>query len=731
MSACTPLPSLCGAPFQRARQADYGGAVLALLHVLPLAVAAHASLARIPSGNGFGTAIYDASQARLVGLREHTFQNVDYGVPTRDLLYDAYFGVRAGADEAWLAERPVDAVERSAGVITVRQRFGDLRATTTYFVPFALAAPSVVMVLELKNEGIRPVGDVHAFTLHNVRVGDGDGTQAQRADWDAGTQSYVQRSLTSGRRMLIRSVTPPSHHTVTPQDPYPIVRGGGLFPDTDTSGDTNALASGFQYDLGTLAPGESVTVAVVLAYQAAGDGAELASRTGGYIGASRPAELVAAERAQWDAWLAQARVPAGLSADELRLYRQQLSVLRMAQSREPNDAAAGYFPFGQLVASVRPGRWDISWVRDACYSIAALARAGLFAEARAGLEFMLEASAGEYQSYVGRPYRLSVVRYFGRGREESDFNQDGPNVEFDGFGMFLWAASEYLAQGGDPAFLERWWPIMADGVADVLVALVESETGLIRADSSIWETHWDNGARQHFTFTTLFAVVGLERAAAWADRRDAARAARYRQAAETLRRGLLAGLVTPDRVLRPSLEQRATVDAAVVDAFTLGVVDARSATAEATFAALRQALFLPVTQRGFKRNQGGGEYDEREWVVIDLRMAVALWHAGRMDEGDALFGWVRDQALVNHDLVPEQYDQMTGDYAGQAPMAGFGAGALVLATWERAAALGAGTGTGCSCSLGRRSSARAASALAALALLGLPWLVRRTRRRRL
>ena len=451
---------------------------------------------------------------------------------------------------------------------------------------------------------------------------------------------------------------------------------------------------------------------------------------GSYIGAGRPAELVAAERAQWDAWLAKARMPAGLSADELHLYRQQLSVLRMAQSREPNDVAAHYLPYGQIIASVRPGRWDISWVRDACYAIAALSRAGMYAEARAGLEFMLQATANEYQRYVGRPYLLSVVRYFGRGREESDSNEDGPNVEFDGFGMFLWAASEYLTLGGDPGFLERWWPSMAEGIADVLVSLVESQTGLITADSSIWEAHWDNGARQHFTFTTLFAVVGLERAAVWADGRDGVRAQRYRQAAKTLRSGILTGLVTPDRVLRPSLEQRNTVDASVVDAFGLGVIDPRSATAEATFAALRQALFLPVTQRGFKRNQGGGEYDEREWVIIDLRMAVALWRAGRMEEGDALFGWVRDQALLNHDLVPEQDDQTTADYAGEVPMAGFGAGAFILATWDRAAALeGAGKGAGCACSLGRQTSGREWG-MAAMTLVGLLGLAHRSRRRR-
>src|SRR5436309_1090608 len=56
---------------------------MSLLHILPLAVAAHASFTRIPSGNGFGTLVYDVSQARVVDLREHVYQSVDSGVATR------------------------------------------------------------------------------------------------------------------------------------------------------------------------------------------------------------------------------------------------------------------------------------------------------------------------------------------------------------------------------------------------------------------------------------------------------------------------------------------------------------------------------------------------------------------------------------------------------------------------------------------------------------------------
>jgi uncharacterized protein (TIGR03382 family) len=64
--------------------------------------------------------------------------------------------------------------------------------------------------------------------------------------------------------------------------------------------------------------------------------------------------------------------------------------------------------------------------------------------------------------------------------------------------------------------------------------------------------------------------------------------------------------------------------------------------------------------------------------MIDLRMALALRRACREEEGEALLGWVRGQAELNHLTIPELMDPEDGDYAGPAPMLGFGAGAWVL-----------------------------------------------------
>ncbi len=73
--------------------------------------------------------------------------------------------------------------------------------------------------------------------------------------------------------------------------------------------------------------------------------------------------------------------------------------------------------------------------------------------------------------------------------------------------------------------------------------------------------------------------------------------------------------------------------------------------------------------------------------MIDLvRIATAARRAGRAVDADGLVWWVTQQAVLNYDLIPENYDKTTGNYYGAVPMVGFGAGAYVTALWDRAAA---------------------------------------------
>ena len=129
------------------------------------------------------------------------------------------------------------------------------------------------------------------------------------------------------------------------------------------------------------------------------------------------------------------------------------AILKMGQLREPGRGR------GQILASLVPGAWRIAWVRDMAYAILGLVRAGHLAEAKLALEFMLNAEMrrdGDRNFYdvnfierdlgvtLSADYAISVTRYFGDGTEESDSNAAGPNIEFDNWGLFLWALGAYV-----------------------------------------------------------------------------------------------------------------------------------------------------------------------------------------------------------------------------------------------------------------------------------------------
>ena len=651
------------------------------------AVPPHASWGVLPWTNGFGSAAYDTVRRRVTSFREHLYARRDAETVTRDLAYDAYFGLRSGGQNAWLTGRPIDEAgwDGKAGIARVVQRHGELRATQYFFSPFAADAPVIVMVVDVENLGAAAAGDAALFAIGNLHVGGGnDGSTAERIQWIGG--AFEER----GARGLVlhRALPAPTRHAASPDNPYTLVTGGGHLVDTADSGVRDDAVAGFEWDLTGLAPGERRRFAVVYGFSAAGDRAALDAALAP-AGATADALLDGA-RADWDAFFAGTRAPVGLGAVERAVYDRQLAVLRMAQVREPGRG------YGQVLASLPPGMWNIAWVRDQAYATWAMIDAGMEAEAHDALAFLLGAQASTYVCcdrdggpWVGVPYAISVTRYYGDGTEESDWNAQGPNIEFDGFGLTLATLADYVDATGDTSLITAHDTAIFERTADVLLGLIETggaADGLIRADSSIWETHWYDGGRQHFAYTQATAVLGLRAAARLADHLGrTADAAHYRTRAEALATAAVARLVDPaTRVVRQSLEQTVrSLDAAAVTFILYGLVPADGEVAAATLAAFDQGLWNGVTGHGYHRNDDGGEYDLREWAVIDLWIAQAKRMAGRTAEADALVAWITDNAALNFDLIPENFDRTTADYQGEVPMVGFGAGAYVSALWRR------------------------------------------------
>ncbi|WP_434045512.1 MULTISPECIES: glycoside hydrolase family 15 protein [Sorangium] len=735
---------------------------------------------KLPSSNGFGAVLLDLGQARLTHFREHLFGteeprldergeevwvgNQPQVVPTRDLLYDAYFGLRSEGKQRWLTEVPVDldasgyagwteGQRGGTGVVTMVQRVGNLECTQFFFAPQGLEQAGFVMAMRVQNRGDVAAEDVAAFSLHNLHLGFGRpgvmadiGESGETVAYDEGEgrRDFLERAFAGV--VVARALEPAARHGASSAssppdlDVYRVVEAGAVadLPDLDGAAPTaDGSVSAFQWDLGSIGPGEARWVGVVFAHHGDPSGAADPSVRGAldaYLGAKGAAEVVADEIAAYRAFQGAIQVPPTTTVEEEVLLRQSAVMLRMAQARESHaflrehltqdgepratrfgttlggqpaalPATVAHRGRGAVLASLPPGEWTVAWIRDGAYATVAMAALGMKAEARDALGYYLGAEAGRFQDwnelapYDMPPYQISLVRYHGFGVEETDFNAFGPNLEFDGFGLFLWALRQYEELTGDTAFVDEHWATASGKVADALVALIDPETGLIRKDSSIWETHW-NGRERSFAYTSITAARGLCDAAAIAERRgEADRAAGYRGAANQLRAAIAARLTDASGALGASLEEveagAGYWDAAVLDGIAMGLFDPRGRIAAATLAGLDEHLRAPAGA-GWSRNDDrtdhagaddlspwGSEYDSAEWVVTDLRGAVAARLMGDDARSDRLLRWVLDQSAANYLAIAETYDETSGAYKFNAPMIGFGAGVYALALAAR------------------------------------------------
>ncbi len=538
----------------------------------------------LPSSNGYTGVVLDLESAEIHHFRDHLFAaeeprwNADGSelwsnvggdcfapevVFARDLMHDAYFGLRARGESLWLSGADVDldasgydgfvdaeggSPDGGTGIVRMVQPVGSvgLTATTRVFAPWSWLAPGYVTLLTVENTAGEATGALELYHLANLNLGFGRPGPRQEIDGVAETLSLdggsvIERGFAGSVAYV--PLVPADRSTHTPAAFYAAVTDGlGDLPLPEVSPiqlDDGAI--GLQWNVDDIAPGEQVTVGLFVAYHPHPDHDILSAATDWIAGRSLD-DVLAAELAQWVAFQSRVDLPTGLSDDERALLHHSAAVLRMAQVRESaaflrdqvlldeprrtridgsvaSVAGGGeerpHRGAGAMLASLPPGEWTYSWVRDGAYAVVGLVDAGLYDEAAAALAFFLNAESDRYREYSEladvplAPYAISLTRYFGFGLEESDTFCNGDfNFEFDGFGLFLWALRHYVEQSGETELLEEHWATIRDRVADVLVRLIEPDTLLIEADSSIWEVHW-LGKQKHFAYTSITAARGL------------------------------------------------------------------------------------------------------------------------------------------------------------------------------------------------------------------------------
>lgn len=411
-----------------------------------------------------------------------------------------------------------------------------------------------------------------------------------------------------------------------------------------------------------------------------------------------PDQLARREIAQFERWRAKPPVHFR-NGKERHLWRQSETMLRIAQSREPNrpDRHGN----GLIVASLPDGLWFTPWARDMAWATVALARMGHRAEARAALLAYFNAQpTGKMRADVnGADYQVSVVRYFGNGAEEPFFTQEGStNIEYDDWGEVLWALGEYLCIYDDPTLLGaatyrgRLYDSARDFVVKPLIANMEKyASGLImRPDTSIWEERQKD--QKHFAFSTAMAIVGLRAFATMAERvGDAAARHQALDTGKMLQQGFDAAFIRGGR-LHGTLEQgvKNDIDGALLPIINFGVVRDPKVIRDT---AERMEL-LKIASGGYRRVRSTYTdpaiyeywYERQEFLFVDFSLAELDRRLGHAVRANAMLDRIVDKAAADHDLIPEMYVALPcqlfpgriGDPTGALPMVGYGAGAYVL-----------------------------------------------------
>jgi hypothetical protein len=659
------------------------------------------------TGNGFGFQVFDVDANTIKHYLERPYryiranpQNPDgEGIVRRNLAFDTYFGVRVGAQTAWLGTRDPDEVGYVDQTNLIRSvvDVGGVTTESIYYAPFGFDGNALVMLLKVENT-TGAAQSVTAYSMHNFKLGsapnpDSPDANGESIAFDGATQVATETGP-GGGTMLYAPIGGADVSSCA-ADVYTTIAGGGdPSPQTSCSGTdrVNAFARG----LGSIAPGETRWWGVAVLFDGDGNPTGLRDAWTAFAAGRTADQLYADALAEWEAW--RKPPPPGLAPEELRVWRQSEAVLRMGQIRESYRETPRRKNHGMILASLPPGGWHTGWVRDATYAIVPLARTGHHEEARIALDFFLDADAGRYGSFLNDvAYRISTVRYYGDGEEEADYSgHPTRNIEIDGWGLFLWAARAYVDASGDVSWLgattkkgDTVYDAIKNGVAEALAANLESN-GMAIADASIWEVHWGN--RQHWLYTTAATARGFCDMATLA--RRAGRTddiARYQELAGRATDAIRTSFFDSNRVLAGSLEKLAQGsnyrDGATVEAITWALLAPDDPIAAATLDALS---FLQTPAGGYKRVEGStDQYDTDEWILIDLRASDAFRRAGQNDKADQLLGWVTGQATANFDLMPELYNTRTssgqiGAYSGSIPMVGYGAGAYQMTMLDRA-----------------------------------------------
>lgn len=377
-----------------------------------------------------------------------------------------------------------------------------------------------------------------------------------------------------------------------------------------------------------------------------------------------PAAALAETEAFWRAWAARG-VAEGPYAE---VIGRSLIVLKALTHRPTGGMVAA--PTTSLPERFGGERnWDyrFCWIRDATWQLLALMGAGHVEEAKAWIDWLHRAVAGQPQEMqimygVMGDRRLPewTVPWLGGyegARPVRVGNAAHGQFQLDVYGELMDATHQARRQG-----------LATPGAWALQCAIVDHVTAVWREpDEGIWEVR---GGRRHFTFSKIMAWVALDRGVQDAEAFGlAGPVAAWRAARAEIRAEVLAHGVNPETGGFQRAYDDPTADASLLMVAELGFVSAGDPRFAATVAAVEAELTGPdglVARYDSGRVDDGLPPGEGAFLPCSFWLANAYVLLGRHDEATDLFE--RLLRLGNDlGLFAEEYDPASGRLAGNFP----------------------------------------------------------------
>jgi GH15 family glucan-1,4-alpha-glucosidase len=375
----------------------------------------------------------------------------------------------------------------------------------------------------------------------------------------------------------------------------------------------------------------------------------------------------------WAAWIDDCTYE-GRYADAVR--RSLLTLKALTYAPSGGIAAALTTSLPEQIGGPRNWDYRYCWLRDAAFTLQALAGAGFVREAAAWRRWLLRAVAGDpadlqiMYSLTGRrrltEYELTWLPGYEDSRPVRIGNAAAEQFQLDVYGEVL-DGLDTARNAGLAADEEAW------SVQRVLTKYLE--TAWHKPDNSLWEVR---GPQRHFVHSKVMAWVGFDRMIRTAERsRLPAPVARWRAARDAIHAEVCDQGFDSGRGTFTQFYGSRGLDAALLliprlgflppdDPRVLGTIDAvRRELVEDGFVLRYRPDADPVSSAGTVDGLPG---DEGAFLACSFWLADALALTGRLDDAREMFERLLD-LRSDLGLLSEEWDPRLRRQLGNTPQA--------------------------------------------------------------